>query len=621
MGNKQKNDINETINNNNESIIEFNSSSFPIYPLCPECWKKIPFIKLFIESKIPKIKINCICLPEHSNYIILNLNEYINKVKNRNINLFNCINHVNINGIFFCLNCENWFCEECYSNHFSNDNIECINKMNEENCLLLFCSEHINEKNKFYCIKCNHLFCKFCFLSHNIKKEIEHKGVNISNYLTKEKIKSKYNKYKIFIKEIIPYKLEMKNKIMNKIKIADKIGNDEELQTFKKNIEESFIENKNINELIISFIDILFQSNKYFKDKFILNKKYIINIINSIQFNITKLKIDNLIFEEELSKILDYFNTNFINIKLNGNLKRNKNYIIIKEEHSTIEQLCILNDNKFASADNDYIIKIWDIETTKNIFTFNQHTNKITSLLPLSNNRLASASNDNTIIIWDYKLGSLIKSIITQANPFMIYNIYGKNYQIGCFPFRNSINIYDYSEDNKMIFEKNLENIIPWIESIYHFPKDDRIILSYIGFFAIFSSEIEEIKKITIYNEIPKIFLQISNGDLIVGLLGGKIFIYDKNLIFKAKLFGHSNNIIGLIQFNENILLSYSLDYSIKLWSLKDKEVIETFINIENKINSVINIGNKQFLASFDIKEFNIEKWEIDIFHEKCYIK
>ena len=105
-----------------------------------------------------------------------------------------------------------------------------------------------------------------------------------------------------------------------------------------------------------------------------------------------------------------------------------------------------------------------------------------------------------------------------------------------------------------------------------------------------------------------------------MGLLGYQIYIYDKNLFFKARLFGHNNTIIGLIQLEENIILSYSNDSIIKLWDLKDNEAIETFINIEKNINYIINLGNKELICSIMNKNYNIEKWDIKIYQKEIEI-
>ena len=378
--------------------------------------------------------------------------------------------------------------------------------------------------------------------------------------------------------------------------------------------------NNSANELIKSFIELIMMNIEKFKERQIINKKIIINIINNTKYNLYIPKnINDVLLEEELSNCLNYFNTNFINMQLKAKINRKNNIFINENEDNKIaliELLCLLNDNLFASVDSDFVIKIWEIQTGKNLYIFNEHTNNITSIIKINDNLLGSASNDNTIKIWDFTIGKCIKTIRMYTNPYIIFNIYGKNNLIGCIPNRNSVTIYDYSNDNenKIIFEKNIENIIPWIEGLYCFPNDKNIILSYTGFFSVFSAEIEEIKRITIDNETPEIFLQISNGDLIVGLSGSQIFIYDKNLFFKTRLIGHNNTITGLIQLEENILLSYSDDSIVKLWDLNNKEIIDTFFNIEDKINSLIYIGNKKFICANDNKTNNIEKWEIEIY-------
>ena len=217
MGNKQK------VGKENEI-----QNSFSNYILCPECWKKIPYLYIFVENGIPKIKIICSCFNEQKKSMILNLEEYINQIKNKKHDLYNCINHRDIKGSFFCLNCENWLCDACENNHFlKNNNNGCDNKINEENGILSFCHRHNSQKNMFFCKNCKILFCKFCFLIHNIKKENEHKGVNILNYLTNDAIKRKYNKNDFYIKNILPYNSELKNKIINKVQLKDEQEEDE----------------------------------------------------------------------------------------------------------------------------------------------------------------------------------------------------------------------------------------------------------------------------------------------------------------------------------------------------------------------------------------------------------
>ena len=163
-----------------------------------------------------------------------------------------------------------------------------------------------------------------------------------------------------------------------------------------------------------------------------------------------------------------------------------------------------------------------------------------------------------------------------------------------------------------MIFYKSLEKILPWIEGLFQFPNDGRIILSSSGIFEVFSPDFNNIKKIYIANNVPQNFLQIKNEDLIVGSQSKEVFIYDKNLNFKRQLIGHKNIVTSFLQFDNNYLLTSSIDSNIILWSIDNYDMIFNFINCDLGINSMILInGNRIITSSFHIKNY-IEEWELE---------
>lgn len=55
----------------------------------------------------------------------------------------------------------------------------------------------------------------------------------------------------------------------------------------------------------------------------------------------------------------------------------------------------------FASAGDDFVIKIWDTRTFKFLRRLNGHSSRVNSLDVLSDGRLVSASSDHTMIIWN----------------------------------------------------------------------------------------------------------------------------------------------------------------------------------------------------------------------------
>lgn len=605
MGNKQKN-----IKNNNQK----GDSIKYYYLLCPKCWKKVPYLNTFIDGDNIKIKIICTCLEDS---IILDLVEYMRLISNRDISN-QCIYHPDTTANKFCINCENWLCQLCYSNHTKEIcKTEYNNSINEEKVI---CFKHkINNKKIYFCKKCRDIFCKACFMNHNLRNKSEHKGINIENYLTKEKIKSKSNKYQKYQEEVIESNNACKNDILiqiNSLQKNNKIKNTEELLGYKNMLQDKYLSHKNVNEQLRNLIEILLKNYEYFNNEQILNRKYICNVIMNTSINTKSPKLNKeLSIMEQVNYFINFLNENYINKRLNSKLSFNNT---IYESPCTIEMMLSLPGNKFVSTNKDCAVQIWDTITKKNIYTMHEHTNNITSIILLRNKKyFATASDDSTIKIWDYSKGNCIKTIITEGKPFLIYEVYGKENQIGCFPYRNSLVIYEYNEANQnKIINISLEKSIPWIEGLYQFPNDGRIILSSSGFFEVHSLEIKAIKKIYISNDIPKIFLLLKNGDLAVGLLSKEVFIYNNDFMYKTRLLGHKKSITSILELDENKLLTSSLDSNIILWGTNDYEIINSFINNKYGISSMILINKNRIITSSSNKNSSIDDWEILIFNE-----
>jgi WD40 repeat protein len=248
------------------------------------------------------------------------------------------------------------------------------------------------------------------------------------------------------------------------------------------------------------------------------------------------------------------------------------------------------------------------------LYSFNEHANNITCIILLKNKKnFATASDDSTIRIWDVEKGACIKTIITEGKPYLIFEKYGKDNQIGCVPNRNSLSIYEYGDKiQNTVFKISLEKSLPWIEGLYQFSNDGRIIISSFGIFDLYSSDLEKIKRIYIANMAAQNFLQITNEDLVVGFGSKDIFIYDKNINFKRKLLGHHNNVSSILQLNNNKLLTASLDSNIILWNIDNYEMIFNFMNNHLSINSMTLINENRILTYSFFNLNIIEEWEIE---------
>ena len=81
-----------------------------------------------------------------------------------------------------------------------------------------------------------------------------------------------------------------------------------------------------------------------------------------------------------------------------GKLSREKK---INVHNDTIKDLCLIDENTFASVSFDSTIKIWDINNLDCLQTLEEHKGKVTGIIKLKNkNVLVSCSCDETIKVW-----------------------------------------------------------------------------------------------------------------------------------------------------------------------------------------------------------------------------
>ena len=462
-------------------------------------------------------------------------------------------------------------------------------------------------------------YCKTCFIQHNNRNKIKHKGKNIDIYLTEQRIKEKYDKYDFYMSELPEFKNALKDDLLKEI--SDKKEND--IQQYKISLQENYLKYKNIDEQLRFLLELILTNCEYIKNDFILNRKFIYNIIfnTSLKNNCPKLN-KNLPLIEQMKYFTNFTKINYITKQQNYFLKPVNKF---EKPNSIIEKMMSLPNDKFVIITKECEIQIFQVNKNKNIppkplFTLSGHSNNITGIILLRNKKyFATASDDSTIKIWDFEKGFCFKTISTKGKPFLIFEKFEKDHQILCTPNRNSISIYEYDEkEDNMIFYKSLEKTIPWIEGLYQFPDDGRIIISSSGMFEVFSSDLNSIKKIYLANIVPQNFLQIKNKDLFAGLPYNEIFIYDKNINFKRKLIGHKSNVTSIIQLNENQILTASLDSNIILWNIENYEIIFNFINNNIGINSMILLNSDRILTCSFNKNSFIKEWEIEKIEALC---
>ena len=248
----------------------------------------------------------------------------------------------------------------------------------------------------------------------------------------------------------------------------------------------------------------------------------------------------------------------------------------IEEAHSDyINYVSIKDDNNFATCSRDQSIKIWERNEKENKYILkslikNAHESWVFKVLYLSNNKIISCSYDKTVKIWENKNNEfLIAKIINHSNiVYSILQIEEQNIFISSGEF--GTNLYDL-ENYNCIFEFNEVKCWNW-NSLSKIDENKILIGGTHGIIKIISLNDKSVAK-----EINNGFncwgiSVINNLDVIITVGEGKnAKLYKKNNYEFIKDINdiHSDDIEGILQISEKLILTYSWDKNINIWKLE----------------------------------------------------
>ena len=398
-----------------------------------------------------------------------------------------------------------------------------------------------------------------------------------------------FNIYKLNSKNI--YLKTFKLEFLKKLKYFEPNHNIKEIFNYilriinLKKIE--LIENGNYLKII--FISINYNNLNI---ELILDKKVLeddIKRINTINFiikqekntktqflNINLEKIKSITAHNDIISSISLFPIgNLVSVSTDKSIKiwdQNLNFIqLIKNAHDDyIYYVNVKDDNFFITCSRDLSIRIWKKKENKfSLFEIihNAHYDIINKVIFFLNGKFISCSKDKTIKLWEGKNKHQCITMMTHSKS------------INSILLLNDNNILITSgEDGTKFWNFNSCQCNLYIENaIIYFNGDtlvrldkDRII---IGGYKIHIFSFEEkkiIKNIDIkfdcYGicvlEDKNIFLVCGScKDILIFRCDNYENIYIKNNV-------HDFNITGLIRIRDNLICSYSIDTSIKLWSL-----------------------------------------------------
>lgn len=363
------------------------------------------------------------------------------------------------------------------------------------------------------------------------------------------------------------------------------------------------------NQLLIEFISIMFDNLNNKVNEKITNNRVLLNIVKLTSFN-EKYDKDIMDFdsitEETIKKFIHLISTKFLNIFLNIKLTK---IASSTSDPDTISSLTSIDETRFASISNEYI-NIWR-EPCQKISTLSGHTNSLTTFCSINKDLLASGANDRTVKIWKLSTKENLKTISLTKNPERLYCTSIDPIQLACSFFGKEIQILDYEQETSIKsyqIPKNDEYF-----EVFLVTKNGNFILGKTDSLIILNKDLEQIKEVNNIGGTPNIFLELNNGNICVGFkekVG--IIIYDQEFKVIATLTGHKDTVTGLIQMNDNLLISSSNDTTLRFWDIKTTECIDFYKTEKSEIQSITKVKDDQFVTLFGEKE--ITAWKIEKF-------
>ena len=297
--------------------------------------------------------------------------------------------------------------------------------------------------------------------------------------------------------------------------------------------------------------------------------------INKLQNNIRELKnhtnnVNNIIILKD-GRLSSCGSDGLINIYN----KQNYNVDLQIKDNCRIYYHKELSNNNIISCCYDKTLKIYENDNLK--YTLNGHNNSVCKVIELENNKLISSAGDNTMKIWEFDGNNYkctytltISSINSWTNILRI----NKDKLVSSAYRSNYIKFWDIKNNFKEI--KTLNNIETCYWNSMSMINDNILLIGGYSFgiyiintdnYQIMSQAHKNIKYI---NSI----IELKNRNILIGCYDENNkyslieYKYENNNLIKilSKDNAHSNNINGLIEMGDGMIVSCSEDKSIKFW-------------------------------------------------------
>lgn len=273
-----------------------------------------------------------------------------------------------------------------------------------------------------------------------------------------------------------------------------------------------------------------------------------------------------------------------------------------------INALIKINDETFATAHENQVIRLWNYSSGQNFMTLKQHSSSVRSLAYVGNNILVSSGDDSLIIIWNISNGSVIK-IINEKHKRPVKALFfdGKEsvFSGGDEKFFCIWNIQTWSLTKTVNINEPVYEIIRINQDVLAFRLFSNCILLY-------NTKNENRQFKYYHNQNINAIIGMSNSRLITASDDWTMRIYDMTDMYNDKYInnfkGHEGIVRSLCRLKNSLFASGSDDNSIKIWDSDKKSLIKTLTGHVFHVNFLLNLKENVMIS---VSKAEIYAWDL----------
>jgi len=259
-----------------------------------------------------------------------------------------------------------------------------------------------------------------------------------------------------------------------------------------------------------------------------------------------------------------------------------------------------------VSASVDLTAKVWDTVAWKLIATYSGHTNWIWTMDQVDNETMVSGSVDYSFHLWQIRTGQNVKKVYVGVDTIAVKVLLNGLLACGCAGSINNLRIFNFTTGSWLNtlngHTSNVNAIEVLSEQFIASGGDDPRV--FIWDLKTYSSKYN----LTGHTISVYCIKRLSSNLIASGDRNGLIIVWDWLLGTSVfKLTGHTNGLYlsSLDLYDEQTLISGSLDRTVKFWNITNGDLIRT-LNAEIKIDALAMLNST---SKITLKDFCLGKY------------